>query len=396
LKAVVLAAGEGTRLRPFTNSRPKVMIPIANKPILHYVVRALVGSGVKEIVLVVGYKKERIMSYFGDGKGFGANIRYVHQEKQLGTAHALKAASSQVDSDFLVVAGDNLIDARTVSDLLSKGSGTSVAVTTSETPSKYGVVSLDGDMVTSIVEKPQKKIGNVISTGIYRFTPDIFKLIERGISEGEGAITNILQGHLGKVQLRAVPTSGKWMDAVYPWDLIKLNSFALDLEGQEVNGTVEAGVVLRGPVCVGAGTKIRSGCYIEGPVIIGEGCDIGPSTILMPSTSIGNGVSIAPLSFIEESLLTDNVTISSHAHLSHCVLDEGVSLGPGFRAPASSATTQVEHEHFHLKRIGCLVGERTSAGSGVVVASGCIVGADCRIGDLARVSKNLEDRSIVV
>ncbi|MDD1747358.1 MAG: nucleotidyltransferase family protein, partial [Methanomassiliicoccales archaeon] len=89
MKAVVLAAGEGTRLRPFTNSRPKVMIPVANKPILHFVVKALVDSGVKDIVLVVGYKRERIMSYFGDGKAFGANIHYVVQEKQLGTAHAL-------------------------------------------------------------------------------------------------------------------------------------------------------------------------------------------------------------------------------------------------------------------------------------------------------------------
>ncbi|MCU0861308.1 MAG: sugar phosphate nucleotidyltransferase [Methanomassiliicoccales archaeon] len=217
---MVLAAGEGTRLRPFTNSRPKVMIPVANKPILHYVVKALVGSGVKDVILVVGYKKERIMSYFGDGKSFGARISYVFQERQLGTAHALLAAAPQVDSRFLVVAGDNLIDSKTVSDLLNRGEGASVAVTTSETPSKYGVVSLDKDSVTSIVEKPQKKVGNIISTGMYSFTPEIFKMLERGVAEGEGAITNVLQSHLGRIHLKAVQTEGRWMDAVYPWDLI--------------------------------------------------------------------------------------------------------------------------------------------------------------------------------
>jgi UDP-N-acetylglucosamine diphosphorylase / glucose-1-phosphate thymidylyltransferase / UDP-N-acetylgalactosamine diphosphorylase / glucosamine-1-phosphate N-acetyltransferase / galactosamine-1-phosphate N-acetyltransferase len=396
LKAVVLAAGEGTRLRPFTNSRPKVMIPVANKPILHFVVKALVDSGVKDIVLVVGYKRERIMSYFGDGKAFGANIHYVVQEKQLGTAHALNAALSQVDGEFLMVAGDNLIDSRVVLDLLNKGKGPCVAVTTSETPSKYGVVTLEGEMVTGIVEKPQKKIGNIISTGMYRFSPDIFKLIERGISEGEGAITNILQGHLPKVQLRAVHTQGRWMDAVYPWDLIKLNSFAFDIEGQEVNGTVEAGAVLRGPVVIGAGTKIRSGTYIEGPVAIGEGSEIGPNVVITASTSIGDGVTIGPFSYIEESLISDNVSMASHAHLSHSVLDEGVRIGPGFRAPASSATTHVEHEYFHLKRVGSLVGERTAIGSGVTSAPGAIIGADCRIGDQTRVSGNLVDRSIVV
>ena len=396
MKAVVLAAGEGTRLRPFTNSRPKVMIPVANKPILHFVVKALVESGVKDIVLVVGYKRERIMSYFGDGKAFGANIHYVIQEKQLGTAHALNTASSQVDSEFLMVAGDNLIDSRVVLDLLNKGKGPCVAVTTSETPSKYGVVTLEGEMVTSIVEKPQKKIGNIISTGMYRFSPDIFTLIERGISEGEGAITNILQGHLPKVQLRAVHTQGRWMDAVYPWDLIKLNSFAFDIEGQEVNGTVEAGAVLRGPVVIGASTKIRSGTYIEGPVVIGEGSEVGPNVVITASTSIGDGVTIGPFSYVEESLISDNVSIASHAHLSHCVIDEGVRIGPGFRAPASSATTHVEHEYFHLKRVGSLVGERTAIGSGVTSAPGAIIGADCRIGDQARVSGNLVDRSIVV
>ena len=396
MKAVVLAAGEGTRLRPFTNSRPKVMIPVANKPILHYVVKALVESGVKDIVLVVGYKKERIMSYFGDGKGFGANIHYVVQERQLGTAHALNAASGQVDGEFLMVAGDNLIDSQAVVDLLNKGRGPSMAVTTSETPSKYGVVTLEGEAVTSIVEKPQKRIGNIISTGMYRFPPDIFKLIERGISEGEGAITNILQSHLGRVQLRAVHTQGRWMDAVYPWDLIKLNSFAFDLEGQEVNGTIEAGAVLRGPVAIGAGTKIRSGTFIEGPVAIGEGSEIGPNVVISASTSIGNGVTIGPFSYIEESLVSDNVSISSHAHISHCVLDEGVQIGPGFRSPASSATTHVEHEYFHLKRVGSLIGERSGIGSGVVIASGSIIGADCRISDQAKVAGNLADRSIVV
>ena len=383
-------------MRPFTNSRPKVMIPVANKPILHFVIKALVDSGVKDIVLVVGYKRERIMSYFGDGKAFGANIHYVVQEKQLGTAHALSTAFSQVDSEFLMVAGDNLIDSRVVLDLLNKGKGPCVAVTTSETPSKYGVVTLEGEMVTSIVEKPQKKIGNIISTGMYRFSPDIFTLIERGISEGEGAITNILQGHLPKVQLRAVHTQGRWMDAVYPWDLIKLNSFAFDIEGQEVNGTVEAGAVLRGPVVIGASTKIRSGTYIEGPVVIGEGSEVGPNVVITASTSIGDGVTIGPFSYVEESLISDNVSIASHAHLSHCVLDEGVRIGPGFRAPASSATTHVEHEYFHLKRVGSLVGERTTIGSGVTSAPGAIIGADCRIGDQARISGNLVDRSIVV
>ena len=237
LKAVVLAAGEGTRLRPFTNSRPKVMIPVANRPILQHVLEGLVKAGIKDIVLVVGYKKERIMSHFGDGKVIGANIQYVVQDHQLGTAHALHVAKSAVDGDFLVIAGDNLIDVQTVQDLLKIKGGNAVVVTSSDMPSKYGVVRTEGDQVISIVEKPSSKISNIISTGMYRFSPSIFKLIDEGIAQGESTMTDILQRNLPKVPLQAVRTSGRWMDAVYPWDLIRLNGAAMDFQGQQLEGS---------------------------------------------------------------------------------------------------------------------------------------------------------------
>ena len=396
MKAVVLAAGEGTRLRPFTNSRPKVMIPVANRPILQHVIEGLVKAGIKDIVLVVGYKKERIMSHFGDGKAIGARIQYVVQDRQVGTAHALHVAEAEVDDDFLVIAGDNLIDVHTVQDLLKYKSGNAVVVTSSEMPSKYGVVRLEGDQVTSIVEKPSSKISNIISTGMYHFTPDIFKLIDDGIAHGESTITDILQRNLQRVPLLAVRTSGRWMDAVYPWDLIRLNGAAMDFQGQQLAGSVEKGAVLKGDVSIGTGSKIRSGCYIEGPVTIGEGCDIGPQVTIMPSTSIGDGVSIGPYSYIEESLIGNSVSLSSHTHLSHCVLDEGTTCGPGLQCPSGAAVSRVDHELFNIKKIGGLVGESSQIGAGVVIEPGCIVGAGCRISSHARVSGTLDNRSIVV
>lgn len=396
MKAVVLAAGEGTRLRPFTNSRPKVMIPVANRPILQHVLGGLVKAGIKDVVLVVGYKKERIMSHFGDGKSIGANIQYVVQDRQLGTAHALHVAKAAVEGDFLMIAGDNLIDVQTVQDLLKHTGGNAVVVTSSEMPSKYGVVRTEGDQVISIVEKPSSKISNIISTGMYRFTPKIFKMLDEGIAQGESTMTDILQRNLQKVPLLAVRTSGRWMDAVYPWDLIRLNGAAMDFQGQQLVGSVEKGAVLKGDVTIGTGSKIRSGCYIEGPVMIGEGCDIGPYVTIMPSTSIGDGVSIGPYSYIEESLIGNNVSLSSHTHLSHCVLDEGVTSGPGLQCPAADAVSRVDQEFFNIKMIGALVGESTMMGAGVVIEPGCIVGAGCKISSQARVSGTLDNRSIVV
>ena len=116
MKAVILAAGEGKRLRPFTETMPKVMLPVANKPILEHVFDALKNSGITEIILVVGYKKEVIMDYFKDYKDI--KITYVVQDKQLGTAHALSKAKNHIKNSFIVVPGDNIIDKKSITKLV--------------------------------------------------------------------------------------------------------------------------------------------------------------------------------------------------------------------------------------------------------------------------------------
>jgi len=118
-QAVILAAGEGQRLRPFTASKPKAMISIAGKPILHHVVESLVQNGIRNIVLVVGYKKEQVLDYMGSGEQWGIDLTYVTQARQLGTAHALAQAKDTVEGEFLVLPGDNLIEADTITQFVS-------------------------------------------------------------------------------------------------------------------------------------------------------------------------------------------------------------------------------------------------------------------------------------
>ena len=305
MQAIILAAGEGTRLRPFTMSKPKVMLPVGNKPILAYVVKALVENGLKDIIMVVGYRKERIMSFFGDGSKFGAKITYVVQEKQLGTAHALAHVKNLVKEDFVLVAGDNIIDKETVSRIIQHDNNPSVLVTESELPSKYGVITVENDRVSSITEKPERKIGNIINTGVYHFNKDIFQIADEGVRAGKYGITQVLAGKIEDVRLEAVRTDGRWNDAVYPWDLIKLNETALDLHGQEISGMIDQGVTMKGPISIGAGSRIRAGTYLEGPIVIGEGCDIGPSVAIFPSTSIGNSVEIGPFTSIHNSIINE-------------------------------------------------------------------------------------------
>ncbi|MFQ5919501.1 MAG: bifunctional sugar-1-phosphate nucleotidylyltransferase/acetyltransferase [Thermoplasmata archaeon] len=375
LRAVVLAAGEGTRLGPFTRTEPKVMIPVGNRPIVEYVVRALVENGLRDIVMVVGYRKERIMTHFGDGKEWGASIEYVTQDKQLGTAHALLQAAPLLEDDFLVLPGDNVIDAKTVGDALGTEAIPSVVITESEEPSKYGVVSLDGSRVRDIVEKPEERIGNLINTGIYRLDPSFLQETERQGKKGVFDIPAILQQLARGKQLTSIPTEGAWIDAVYPWDLIKVNAVALQALKEQIAGKVEEGVILRGPVALGEGSILRAGAYIQGPVAIGEGCEIGPHATIYPSTSIGANVTIGASSVIEESLVMPDCSLGAFSYVSHSVMGRGIRSASHLSAPAEDATIRIEEEWHEVPLVGSFLGEDCVLGSGINVMAGTVVGA---------------------
>jgi glucose-1-phosphate thymidylyltransferase len=372
------------------------MLPVAGRPILQHVVQSLVASGVREIVMVVGYKKERIMSYFEDGRRFGASIEYVVQEKQLGTAHALSLARRKLDDDAIVLAGDNIIDQKAVSGLLDRGASPCVLFTESDMPSKYGVMEVSEGRVGRIVEKPQAGEGNIINTGIYRLDGRSLDAIAEGVALGQWGMTDILRRELGRIDLKAARCEGRWLDAVFPWDLIHLNEMAMSLHGQEVAGTVEEGAALKGPVQIGKGCRIRSGCYIEGPVIIGEGCDLGPSASVFPSSFIGNGCSIGACSVVSNSILMPGVSLSSHSHVSRGVLGEGVRAGPGLMASSGAAFVRVDGEFHRVESIGAMIGDDAEIGSRVVLSQGAVLGAGCRVGDGAVLGGSVPDRSIVV
>jgi glucose-1-phosphate thymidylyltransferase len=305
VQAVILTAGEGTRLRPLTVSRVKGMIPVANKPILEYVVNALAKNNIRDIIMVVGYKKERIMSYFEDGNDYNVKIRYVEQKKQLGTAHALNQAQDHINDDFIALPGDNIIGSNGITKLLEAGKAdASILITDSDTPSKYGVVGLAGKKIQKIVEKPEitgdlmtrgvpsiwslafwehqeKSISNIISTGIHRFSPKIFKLIDKIMEEQKYSITELIQHMLSKkMNITGIKTEG-WADAVYPWDLLEMNALALENIPNSKSGRIEHGAIIRPPVIIGDDTVIRSNTYIMGPTVIGSGCEIGPNTCIL-------------------------------------------------------------------------------------------------------------------
>src|SRR3972149_11525243 len=148
------------------------MISIADKPILQYVVEALAQNGIRNIVIVVGYRREQVFNYMGNGEKFGVKIAYITQEKQLGTAHALMQAKEVVENEFLVLPGDNLIEANTIAQFV-KAKPQAMLVKKVENTARYGVVTTDGNVVRDIAEKPGEAACDIINTGIYYFNRQV-------------------------------------------------------------------------------------------------------------------------------------------------------------------------------------------------------------------------------
>jgi len=395
MKAVILAAGEGKRLRPFTETMPKVMLPVANKPVLEYVFDAVKKSGIDEIVVVVGYKKEVIMDYFDEYKD--VKITYVTQEKQLGTAHALLQAKKHIKDSFIVLAGDNIIDQNSISKLMKDPSDYAILIKEHPYPSKYGVVFVENNSIRRIVEKPREYIGKYISTGIYKFPRSIFNDIEGCTSQGVHALSSVIQSLVDKGKKINTVLAKSWMDIVYPWDLIYVNEAMIQGTSASAGGIIEKGVTMKGAVSVGKDTKIYSGSYIVGPALIGEGCEIGPNACIFPSTTIGNNTVIHPFGEIRSSVIMDDVHIASNSFISHSVVGRGNIIGNNFSTIARKSTIEIEDEFKKLDMpIGAMIGEDCIIESHVVTEPGIIIGRKCRINSLKRIIKNVPSESKVM
>ncbi len=394
MKAVILAAGEGKRLRPFTETMPKVMLPVTNKPILEYVFDAVKNCGIDEIIVVVGYKKEVIMEYFKNYKDI--KITYVTQDKQLGTAHALLQAKNKLNDSFIVLSGDNIIDQNSISKLMNDKSEYSILIKEHPHPSKYGVVFIEKTILKELVEKPKVELGKFISTGVYKLPYKVFDEIEELASQGIYTLSSLIQSFLQKEKNINTILADLWMDIVYPWDLISVNETMIHHIPASTSGVVEKGVTIKGAVSIGKDTTIYSGCYIVGPVVIGSGCEIGPNTCIFPSTIIGDNSSIRPFCEIRNTIIMEDVHINSNSYLSHSIVAKGNILKNNFSSVTGEATIETEEEFKKLKNIGTMIGEDCTIGSNVVVEPGIIIGRRCKIDPLQKISKNIPSESKVM
>jgi bifunctional UDP-N-acetylglucosamine pyrophosphorylase/glucosamine-1-phosphate N-acetyltransferase len=413
MKAVVLAAGEGVRMRPLTMTRSKHMIPLAGKPLLGHVLEALRFSGFRDVLLVVGYKSELVRSYFGDGSALGLNLGYVVQRKPSGTAEALGLARSFVGGDdFLMLYGDLLFTGSVISSILKGYRRTGaplISVVPVEHPERYGVVKVEKGLVKDIVEKPRSEeiASNTINAGIYIFGSEIFRLVARTSASprGEFELTDTVRLLLEKGELVvAHPVDPHdWFDVGRPWDLLEANRRVLLGMDLEVRGTVEDGAQLRGAVGLAEGARIRSGAYVEGPIFIDSGSDIGPNCYVRPHTSIGRNVRIGNACEIKNSIVMSGTHIAHLSYVGDSVIGEDCNFGAGtitanLRLDEKTVKVLVKDELVDSGRtkLGVIMGDRVKTAINVNFMPGVKVGLNSWIGPNVTVTRDVPSGSFIL
>ena len=376
MQAVILAAGEGRRIRPLTKGRPKALIPVANRPIIDYPIQALLECGIREIVVVVGYRKEQVIRYLNT---LDLPVDIVVQEKQLGTGHALKCAEYALKEEFLVIPGDNYIDSASLGKILDKPS--SMLVKTHPYPSNFGVVVIRDGLVESIVEKPEHAPSFTISTGIFSLNKDFFSYL-RGNDITDAISEMISQG----IQIHAIMAED-WQDAIYPWDLLAMNARLIEKMQPKKSGIFEKSVVIQGNAGIGKDTHIGPNSVIRGPVIIGEECEIGPYSCIGPYTSIGSRVKVDPFSCIEDSVVMDDVSIGAYSRVIKSVLGEGVVLEDHSSTTVASHLMEIESNPIKGK-FGAIIGNEAFCGSFTAI-DGAIIGNNATIGGGRKISSTM-------
>jgi bifunctional UDP-N-acetylglucosamine pyrophosphorylase/glucosamine-1-phosphate N-acetyltransferase len=371
MQTVILAAGQGTRMRPLTDATPKPMLPVADRPLAAHTADAAVDAGASELIFVVGYEADAVRSYFGEAYR-DVPVSYAIQSEQRGTADAVRAAREHVDDDFAVLNGDNLYDAASVATLFE--AGPAIAAQEVADPTSYGVLSTEGERVTDIVEKPPDPPSTLANAGAYVFPAVAREWLDVPESErGEHELTDVVARVVSEFDVTAVELA-RWLDVGRPWELLEANEWKLaDLE-RDVRGDVAEDADLRGTVVIEEGATIEPGAVIEGPVLVRSGAEVGPNAYIRGATLVGKACHVGQSVELKNTVVRAGTNVPHLSYVGDSVLGQNANLGAG--------TTVANLRHDDQPVRITIKGERVSTGRrkfGVVVGDGAKTGIDTNL-----------------
>ncbi|MGA2521123.1 MAG: sugar phosphate nucleotidyltransferase, partial [Acidimicrobiales bacterium] len=354
MKAVIMAGGEGTRLRPLTSNQPKPMLPMANRPMMEHVVTLLRQHGFEDIVVTVAFMANAIRSYFGDGSEFGVRMVYATEETPLGTAGSVRNARDELDERFVVISGDVLTDidlTSLVDHHDSKGALATIALKAVDDPLEFGIVITGEDgSIERFLEKPTwgQVFSDTINTGIYVLEPEIFDFIPggRSVDFSEEVFPAVLES---SKPLFGYLAGGYWEDVGTLEAYLRAHQDILD----EKVAVQVSGFPLRPGVWLGKGAEVDPSAHVAGPAIIGDNCHVGAEVTLGEFCVIGANVRIGDNASLERTVVHDNAFLGSGVRLDGCVLGRSCDLRRGVRCEE-----------------GVVLGDETFVGADALIKSG--------------------------
>ena len=340
MRAVVMAGGEGTRLRPLTSNQPKPMVPIVGKPCMEHILELLRKHGFTDVVVTVAFLPQAIRGYFGDGSSLGLEIEYSVEEVPLGTAGSVRLASGRLDDTTLIISGDALCDidlTKLVEFHREKEAAVTIGLKSVENPLEFGIVVTDEDgRVERFLEKPSwgQVFSDTINTGIYVIEPEVLRHVPK---EGPYDFSKELFPLLLEMgrPIYGMVCDGYWQDIGNLDQYRQANFDALD---EKVSLDIP-GIRLRGNVWIGEGVEIDDVAGVAGPSFVGSYCRIAPDAAVMPYSVLGSGVTLRERAHVSRSVIDFGTYVGRAAVVegailgrncdvrSHARLHEGVAIG---------------------------------------------------------------------
>ena len=393
MKAVILAAGGGTRMYPLAEARPKCLLKVAGRSLLEWNLDAAKGAGIKKATIVVNDKQVEAALAGYDGIEF----KFIEQKEANGTGDALLKA--ETSGDVLVLNGDNIVDAKGIRKLAnefrSKKAFGVLAVRKEENLSELGCVVFEGDgkasdgKVLKIVEKPKKPPSEFANLGAYLFSEDVFEFLKKvGKSSREeielpDAIMKAGEEGMGVYACEIE----FWHHLTYPWDLLRANEALLKQIGTQIDGTVEEGATVKGEIYVGEGSLVKNGAYIEGPVHIGKNVTVGPNCFIRAHTYLDDWVRVGNGVEIKNSIIYDKTYISHLSYVGDSVIGRDCNFGAGtvcanLRFDNSTCRVNVKGEKIDTcrRKLGLMMGDGSQTGINSTINPGKMIGAGSCVG----------------
>ena len=384
MRAFIMAAGEGTRMWPLTERRPKPLIPLANRPIVEHIMGAVVDAGIRKITILIGYEGRKIAARYGYSYR-NAKIDYIYQERRLGTGHAALHAEKYKEEKILFINGDLYFDAEIIKEMIKHENA--VLGVHKEDASQYGILRGE-ERLERIEEKVKGARNEWINGGIYILTRDIFEYLHRTkpSPRGEIELTDALNMMAKEREIDIIRHNGRWIDIGRPWDLLTATQEYMKNMEEENLGVVEDNVVIKGKVRIGKGTVIKSGTYIEGPVLIGENCKIGPNAYIRPYTVLGDECHVGNSSEIKASVIMRGTKIPHFNYVGDSVIGENCNLGAGtkianLRLDERNIKVYVKGklEDTGRRKLGVIMGDEVHTGINVSIDVGTMIGSGVHI-----------------